>query len=165
MRIGPPVNDVNGNSVEMPTIGDNDDVPSHLAYLLHMATRRLRAEAEAVTATPHPLQAAQARLLDLIPSGGGRLTDLAQAMRISKQGLGQLATSLQVAGMVEIAPDPVDKRAKLIRRTPPGDDVRQVMLSAVEEVERRCRRAVGDEHYATFLDVLRVLAGVPSPRG
>jgi len=160
MRIGPPVNDVNGNSVEMPTIGDNDEVPSHLAYLLHMATRRLRAEAENVAATTPPLQAAQARLLDLIPSGGGRLTDLALAMRISKQGLGQLASSLAVAGLVHIAADPVDKRAKLIRRTPQGDDVKQVMLSAIEEVERRCRLAVGDERYTTFLDVLRVFAGV-----
>jgi len=145
--------------------GENDEIPRHLAYLLHMATRRLRAEAEAVTTTERPLQAAQARLLDLIPSGGGRLTDLAQAMRISKQGLGQLATSLSVAGLVEIVPDAVDKRAKLIRRTPPGDDVRQVMLSAIEEVERRCRAAVGDQPYATFLGVLGVLAGVPSSRG
>lgn len=145
------MNDVNG---------DNDEVPRHLAYLLHMTTRRLRAQAEAVTATTPPLQAAQARLLDLIPSGGGRLTDLALAMRISKQGLGQLATSLSVGGLVEIAPDPVDKRAKLIRRTRQGDDVRQATLSAIDAVERRCRETVGDDKYETFLSVLRVFAGV-----
>ena len=98
--------------------GGNDEVPGHLAYLLHMTTRRLRAEAENAAAATPPLQAAQARLLDLIPSGGGRLTDLALKMRISKQGLGQLATSLAQAELVEILPDPADKRAKIIRRTP-----------------------------------------------
>jgi hypothetical protein len=51
-------------------------------------------------------------------------------------------------------------RAKLIRRTRQGDDVRQAMLSAIGEVERRCRATVGDDRYESFLDVLRVFAGV-----
>ena len=150
MRVGPRVTQVNG---------DNDEVPGHLAYLLHMATRRLRAEAESAAAAAPSLQAAQARLLDVIPRDGGRLTDLALAMRISKQGLGQLATSLAHEGLVDVLPDPVDKRAKIIRRTARGDDVMRVMRSAIEDVEERCRAEVGNEQYETFLDVLRVFAG------
>jgi DNA-binding MarR family transcriptional regulator len=140
-----------------------DEVPCHLAYLLHTAMRRLRAEAENAAAAAPSLQAAQARLLDMIPREGGRLTDLALAMRISKQGLGQLATSLAREGLVDVLPDPVDKRAKIIRRTARGDDVMRVIRSAIEDVENRCRAEVGNEHYETFLDVLRVFAGVGRP--
>lgn len=151
---------VNGdNSNEDDDRGDDDEVPGHLAYLLYMTTRRLRAEAEHAAAATPALQAAQARLLDLIPSGGGRLTDLALKMQISKQGLGQLATALALAGLVDVLPDPVDRRAKVIRRTPAGDEVQRAMLSAIEEVERRCRAKVGDQRYETFLDVLRVFTG------
>jgi len=140
--------------------GVNDEVPNHLAYLLHMATRRLRAEAENAAAAAPPLQAAQARLLDVIPREGGRLTDLALAMRISKQGLGQLAASLAHDGLVEMWPDPIDKRAKIIRRTAQGDDVVRMMRSAIDDVEKRCRAEVGNEQYETFLDVLRAFSGV-----
>jgi DNA-binding MarR family transcriptional regulator len=140
--------------------GIHDDVPGHLAFLLHMATRRLRAEAENAAAAAPSLQAAQARLLDVIPRAGGRLTDIALAMRISKQGLGQLATSLVHEGLVDIMPDPLDKRAKIIRRTGPGDDVMRTIRTAIDDVEKRCRAEVGNEHYETFLDVLRVVSGV-----
>lgn len=104
-------------------------------------------------------QAAQARLLDLIPARGGRLTDLALAMRISKQGLGQLATSLAAGGYIEMLPDPGDNRAKIIRRTPIGDELKDGMRSAIANVEQRWRTEVGDERYATLLDALQQLAG------
>ena len=139
--------------------GDNDEVPTHLAYLLHMATRRLRAEAEVAAGAAPSLQAAQARLLDVIPRDGGRLTDLAQAMRVSKQGLGQLATSLVHEGLVDVLPDPIDRRAKVIRRTSRGEDVLRVMRSAIADVEERCRAEVGNEQYQIFLEVLRMFSG------
>jgi DNA-binding MarR family transcriptional regulator len=138
--------------------GDIDQGPRHLAYLLHTVMRRLRAEGEDA-AGAMPIQAAQARLLDLIPRAGGRLTELALAMRISKQGLGQLAASLAAGGYAEMLPDPADNRAKIIRRTPSGDELQQAMRSAIMGVEKRWRTEVGDERYATLIDVLEVLAG------
>lgn len=142
---------------------DFADPPDHLAYLLHMATRRLRAEVEAepIALGPTPqLQAAQARLLDLIPPHGGRVTDLAFAMRISKQGLGQVATQLAERGYVDVSPDPADNRAKLVRRTPLGDRIRQAMRTAIADVEQRWCSQVGTERYATFHDVLRELVAL-----
>lgn len=128
---------------------------AHLAYLLHMATRRLRAEAEAVAAADvAPLRAAQARLLDLIPESGGRVTDLASRVRISKQGLGQLAMQLADRGLVEISPDPADRRAKIIRRTAAGEHATQVLRASIGTVEGRWRGEVGAERYITFLGVL-----------
>ena len=141
--------------------GNTGQQPDHLAYLLHVATRRLRSEAEgAVTALP--LQAAQARLLDLIPPDGGRVTDLAQRMQVSKQALGQLAAQLTASGYVGISPDPADKRAKLIRRTPAGDSTCQAMRNAIAAVEDRWRDDVGAERYATFRAVLQALVTQPA---
>lgn len=132
--------------------------PDHLVYLLHMAIRRLRAEAEAAGLGSVPaLQAAQARLLDLIPPHGGRVTDLASAMRISKQGLGQVAKQLAAGGYVVLSPDPADKRAKLVCRTPLGDQVRQATRTIIAEVEQQWGREIGAERYATFRSVLRYL--------
>lgn len=141
-------------------------LPDHLAYLLHMTTRRLRAETQAADpGTVASLQAAQARLLDLIPAGGGRVTDLASAMRISKQGLGQLTTQLADLGYVDVSPDPADKRAKLVRRTPLGERVRQAMHATIAEVEQRWCHEVGADRYATFRTVLREIVNGYSAGG
>ncbi|HEY6423549.1 MAG TPA: hypothetical protein VIY28_09960 [Pseudonocardiaceae bacterium] len=56
-------------------------------------------------------------------------------MRISKQGLGQIATQLAEGGYIEMSPDPADRRAKLVCRTPLGDHVRQTMRTVIADVE------------------------------
>lgn len=138
---------------------DPGDRPDHLAYLLHTAIRRMRAEAEANAPDGVPrLQAAQARLLDLIPPQGGRATDLSQRLGVSKQGLGPLVTQLANRGYVEVTQDPGDRRARVIRRTPDGDRVRQQLRDLLAEVEDQWRRDVGSDRYATFRAVLAELA-------
>lgn len=147
----------------MPSVNhDLGEQPDHLAYLLHMATRRLRAEAEAdpSEAVP-PLPAAQARLLDLIPPHGGRVTDLAREMHISKQGLGQLTTQLADLGLVEVTTDPADRRAKLVRRTPDGDRTQHTMRRTIGALEDRWAEEVGHDRYATLRSALRQLVTDP----
>ena len=129
--------------------------PQHLAYLLHMATRRLRAEAETnIPPSLSALQAAQARLLDLIPDDGARASDLALTMRVSKQGLGQLVTQLTHQGYVDVRPDPHDRRARLVCCTERGELAQQVMRQRIAEVEGRWRAEVGSDRYDTFRQVL-----------
>lgn len=141
---------------------DAGEQPGHMAYLLHLATRRLRAEAEAnPSEAVTPLRAAQARLLDLIPSHGGRVTDLARQMHISKQGLGQLTTQLADLGLVEVTDDPADKRAKLVRRTPSGDHTQHVMRTTIAAVEDRWADEIGDDRYATLRSALQQLVAGP----
>ncbi|MGH4026066.1 MAG: MarR family winged helix-turn-helix transcriptional regulator [Pseudonocardiaceae bacterium] len=136
----------------------------HVAYLLHMATRRLRAEVEArVSGSVPPLRAAQARLLDLIPPDGGRATDMAVLARVSKQGLGQLVSQLAAHGYVETVPDPADRRAKLIRRTALGERAWQAIRSSLAAVEDQWRAQVGADRYATFHQVLREVVHATPP--
>jgi DNA-binding MarR family transcriptional regulator len=130
--------------------------PDHLAYLLNRANRRLRADAP-----PPPslsaLTVAQGRILDVIPAGGCRIVDLSGELRVSKQGLGQVVSQLAAAGYVEIVADPDDRRAKVVRRTPPGDDVVRAIRDLLAGVEERWCREVGAERYAVFREVLSEL--------
>lgn len=137
---------------------DVRDRPDHLAYLLHMATRRLRAEAEArAPGSVAPLRAAQLRLLDLVPPQGARVTDLSQRLHVSKQGLGQLVAQLADRGYVEVSHDPADRRAKLIRLTRRGASLQSTARNIVAEVEDQWRDEVGSERYAIFRAVLHDL--------
>jgi DNA-binding MarR family transcriptional regulator len=132
----------------------------HMAYLLHMATRRFRAEAEELARSEAaPLAAAQARMLDLVPADGARVTDLANAMRISKQGIGQLVSQLVSLGLVEVVQDPTDRRAKRITRTPAGDRIHELARVVIDEVEQRWSAQVGQQRYRELREVLSELVG------
>jgi DNA-binding MarR family transcriptional regulator len=130
--------------------------PDHVAHLLNRAGRRLR------TDTPRPaglpdLNPAQTRILDVIPSGGCRIVDLSGELRVSKQGLGQLVGQLAAGGWVAVTDDPADRRAKIVRRTPAGDDVVRGVRDLLADTEGKWRAEVGPDRYAIFRAVLEEL--------
>ena len=138
----------------MTSVNGNSD-PPHLAYLLHLATRRMRAEAEHDVAEPfRSLSAAQARLLDSVPDGGVRVTALSSSMLVSKQGLGQLVNQLVNGGFVTVEPDPADGRARVIRCTGRGQEAQRMMRQRLADVEESWRDQVGAERYGVFREVL-----------
>ncbi|MFF4545156.1 MarR family winged helix-turn-helix transcriptional regulator [Streptomyces sp. NPDC001435] len=57
---------------------------------------------------------AQARVLQRVGPDGTRLTELAEQAQITKQTAGFLVDQLEKAGYVRRAPDPTDKRARLV---------------------------------------------------
>lgn len=127
--------------------------PVHMAHLLNRANRRLRADAPRPPELPD-LNPAQARILDVIPAGGCRIVDLSDELRVSKQGLGQLVTQLAAGGFVVLVSDPADGRAKIVRRTPVGDDVVLGVRDLLARVEDSWRDEVGAERYGVFRSVL-----------
>jgi DNA-binding MarR family transcriptional regulator len=126
---------------------------NHLAYLLNRANRRLRADAGRPASLPD-LNPAQARILDVIPEAGCRIVDLSGELRVSKQGLGQLVGQLAAGGFVVVEHDAGDRRAKLVRRTPAGDEVVRAIRTLLEDVESRWRAEIGPDRYAVFRSVL-----------
>ena len=139
--------------------------PAHMAHLLNRANRRLRADAVRPPSLPD-LNPAQARILDVIPAGGCRIVDLSDELRVSKQGLGQLVNQLAAGGFVAVSDDPADRRAKIVRRTPAGDDVVLGIRDLLAGVEDHWRDEVGADRYAVFRSVLVELvarAGVDRP--
>ena len=64
---------------------------------------------------------------------GSRITQLAEAMQISKQAVGQLVEELEQVGIVCRVPDPSDGRAKLVQFTASG---RKAMLQGLRLLKR-----------------------------
>jgi DNA-binding MarR family transcriptional regulator len=134
----------------------NPDV--HIGHLLWAALQRARADGiSLIAANPEvtgPLSPSHARLLDQLPPEGTRVTELASQVRITKQAIGQLAGQLADRGYVEIIPDPIDRRAKLIRCTERGQQARRAIHATAAALEDRWRAEVGDSRYAVFREVL-----------
>lgn len=60
-------------------------------------------------------------LLRVLPhDGAGRLSDLAAAAGVTRQAIAQIVGDLAVKGIVEVTPDPADRRARIVQYTRAG---------------------------------------------
>ena len=90
---------------------------------------------------------------------GTRLTELARRARISKQGMMLVVDELETRGYVRRAPDPADARAKVVKLTAKGRTVATECRRAVQALETRTRRALGERRYDGLRDALADLVG------
>jgi DNA-binding MarR family transcriptional regulator len=88
---------------------------------------------------------------------GSRITDLAEASRVSKQGMMALVDDLEAWGYVRRVRDPADARAKLVRLTASGRRAAAECRRAVQSTEQRTRRRLGDRTYRSLRDALETL--------
>ena len=98
------------------------------------------------------------RLISNVPRGGISVTDLSQALRMSKQACGQFVTQLEATGHLAIRADATDRRIRLVVRTALGDRTIKAVNARIRRIERSWARRVGAERYATFRDVLEELS-------
>jgi DNA-binding MarR family transcriptional regulator len=90
---------------------------------------------------------------------GTRLTELATRARMTKQGMMLTVDDLESRGYVRRVPDPSDARAKIVRLTAHGRRAATEARRAVQALETRTRRYLGDRRYDTLREVLEDLAG------
>jgi DNA-binding MarR family transcriptional regulator len=83
-----------------------------------------------------------------------RVTDLAARVGMTKQALGEFVTTLQAAGLVEVTVDQRDRRVRRVSPTPSGQELQQVVESAIAGIERQWASQVGPKRWATFREVL-----------
>jgi DNA-binding MarR family transcriptional regulator len=105
----------------------------------------------------HGLRQSHFRLITHVPRDGISVTELAQALRMSKQACGQFVTQLEATGHLAIRADATDRRVRLVVRTPVGDRTLKTVNARIRRIEREWARQVGAERYATFREVLEEL--------
>jgi DNA-binding MarR family transcriptional regulator len=98
------------------------------------------------------------RVMSSVPDDGISITELAERVRMTKQGCGQFVTRLVESGHLAVDADPGDRRVRRVRRTAKG----RRTLDAVRErnllIEGEWAEQVGVERYRVFRDVLEELA-------
>ncbi|MEO3873355.1 MarR family winged helix-turn-helix transcriptional regulator [Nonomuraea sp. B12E4] len=89
---------------------------------------------------------------------GSRASELAAQSGQHKQVIGTLVDELVALGYVERQPDPADRRAKLIVPTELGRDHMVKSDAVLVEMEAEHARTVGEEAYAEFKRVFKLVA-------
>jgi DNA-binding MarR family transcriptional regulator len=132
--------------------------PPHVLFLLDQAFRRASKVLEAAVPPMPGLRPSHHRLLDHTPSEGIRLSDLAHRANMTKQALGEFVATLEAAGLVQVAPDPSDGRARLVTLTRDGRRLQDQIRRTVRAIEHDVQRRVGAHDWAVFCEVLDQLA-------
>ena len=92
--------------------------------------------------------------------GGLRLTELAERTHTTKQAMSYTVNRLEEAGYVERVPDAADGRAKVIRLTQRGWELRRVADEIVAGMEEECVRRLGEQKMRQFEDLMKDVSSV-----
>lgn len=90
---------------------------------------------------------------------GTRLTELAARARMTKQGMMLLIDDLEARGLVRRVADPEDARAKIVRLTTRGRTYVAESRRALQAIEGRTRRGLGDRRYEQVRAALEWMVG------
>ncbi len=92
--------------------------------------------------------------------GGLRLTELAERAHTTKQGMRYTINRLEEAGYVERVSDPADGRAKIIRLTQRGWELRREADEIMASLEEQCVRQLGEEKMRQFQSLMKDVTSV-----
>ena len=94
----------------------------------------------------HPdVRAPHGNVFQFLDAGGTRVSVLAQRAQMTKQSMAELVLHLERHGYVERVPDPSDRRAKLVRATPRGQEIYAIAREFVAETEREWTERLGEQ--------------------
>jgi len=89
-----------------------------------------------------------------LSESGSRATDMAARAGITRQSMGEILREMVSLGILEMRPDPHDRRAKLVTYTPSGLEHLRTGLQHIFDLEKRFADEFGDEEYETARSVL-----------
>jgi len=138
------------------------DLPDHLPRWLKAVNRRMSADLgqQVMKAGKFAeVSGGERRILQMIPPGQIRITDLAAKAGMTKQALGEFVDRLEDAGFIRSSKDPSDGRVRLISRTGRGDAVAAATSRAIAAVEDKWREEIGSAAYDAMMSSLRQLGG------
>jgi DNA-binding MarR family transcriptional regulator len=132
-------------------------------HVLH-ALGNLMAESRSfVLAEGEPgLRASHHRVIGHVPPEGITVTDLAERVGMTKQGIGQFVTQLTESGHLTVATGPDDRRVRVVRRTAEGDAAARRLSDLLGDLEAEWANRVGTRRYDEFRATLDELAALPA---
>ncbi|MDX6372241.1 MAG: hypothetical protein QOD98_1229 [Nocardioidaceae bacterium] len=98
------------------------------------------------------------RVLGHVPSEGITVTDLAERVGMTKQGIGQFVTQLTESGHLTVSADPEDRRVRVVRRTAKGNAAVRRLSELLDDLEASWANRVGTRRYHEFRAILDELA-------
>ncbi len=97
-------------------------------------------------------------LLRVLPhDGAGRLSDLAAAAGVTRQAIAQIVADLAAKGVVEVRPDPADRRARIVQYTRAGRSGHIRALEAFGSIERDLLAQLGPRRLSSIKTGLAAL--------
>jgi DNA-binding MarR family transcriptional regulator len=88
---------------------------------------------------------------------GERTVDLAHRAGVTRQSMGEVVRDLVGLGILEMIPDPADRRAKLVRFTDEGITQARLGYRHLRRLEQRFVKEFGDDYEATRRVLERVV--------
>lgn len=92
------------------------------------------------------------------PDAGITITELAERVGMTKQGIGQFVTQLAHRGYLDTESDRNDRRVRVVRRTARGQAAIHRLTRMLRTLERDWAKRVGAERYRDFREVLDEIA-------
>lgn len=130
----------------------------HLAFLVHLAAKRLRLEF-ARRAAVHGLTPSKARALAFLArSPGANLKALAEALEVQPMSVLRVVDDLEAQGMVTRAPDPRDRRALRLTLTAEGEAANRCIWQTLDAIMAEATQHMSDEARASLSAGLKELA-------
>ena len=135
------------------------DAPENLAILLRepfragteLLHRRFAERGHPEIRPPH------GNVMQFLDGDGTRVSVLAERAQMTKQAMAELVLYLEQRGYVERVPDPSDRRAKLVRATPRGEQLYTIAREVVAEIEADWTERLGEAKMRRLRELLEEL--------
>jgi DNA-binding MarR family transcriptional regulator len=98
-----------------------------------------------------------------LPQEGARISDMAARAGITKQSMGEAVRDMVDLGLLEMKPDPTDRRAKLVTFTEAGLAVAQDGKRYMRTLEQQWIEKFGAKEYETAREVLEGIVEMMTP--
>jgi DNA-binding MarR family transcriptional regulator len=132
-----------------------------LSSLLTDAQRWLEASERENAARGAPLARAHALVFSHLDATGTRPAEVARRAGISRQAVGQSVAQMRELGLVKLAPDPTNRRARLILPTVKGQRALERSSTGTGAAEKALSRRIGAARVKALREALETNWGEP----
>jgi DNA-binding MarR family transcriptional regulator len=143
------------SSVDLPRLGQKPFIA-----LVDRANRALQADMVATLhRAGHPeVKPAHNTVFGTLQREGSRAAEMASRAGITRQSMGEVIREMVELGILEMRPDPADRRAKLVTYSDHGLEVARHGYEHLQDLEERFAGEFGEHEYDVARDVLARVA-------